>query len=55
MQFEPFRQFVAEMKERATAAARKTGVQFGPFLAMGGLVGLMVGPDLVDVYSHHLL
>ena len=40
---------------RQGLAARKTGVPFGPFLAMGGLVGLMVGPDLVDVYSHHLL
>jgi restriction system protein len=26
MQFEPFRQFVAEMKERSTAATKKTGV-----------------------------
>jgi leader peptidase (prepilin peptidase)/N-methyltransferase len=36
-------------------AARKTGVPFGPFLAFGGLIGLMAGPRLVDVYSHHFL
>jgi leader peptidase (prepilin peptidase)/N-methyltransferase len=35
-------------------AARKTGVPFGPFLAFGGLVGLMVGPELVDLYTNHL-
>ena len=30
MQFEPFRQFVAEMKERNTAAAKKTGALLQP-------------------------
>src|SRR5439155_6840111 len=30
MQFEPFRQFVAEMKERNTAAAKKAGALFQP-------------------------
>ena len=35
-------------------AARKTGVPFGPFLALGGAVGLMLGPELVDWYTRHL-
>jgi leader peptidase (prepilin peptidase)/N-methyltransferase len=30
--------------------ARKTGVPFGPFLALGGLVGLLAGNELVDWY-----
>jgi len=29
---------------------RKTAVPFGPFLALGGLVGLFFGPDIVDWY-----
>jgi len=31
-------------------AGRKTGVPFGPFLALGGLAGLLAGPELIDVY-----
>ena len=34
---------------------RKKGVPFGPFLALGGLVGIFVGPELVDVYVDHFL
>ena len=30
--------------------ARKKGIPFGPFLALGGLVGLFAGPELVDAY-----
>ena len=40
---------------RQGAAARKAGVPFAPFLAIGGLVGLMAGPELVDVYRNHFL
>jgi leader peptidase (prepilin peptidase) / N-methyltransferase len=29
---------------------RKTAVPFGPFLALGGLVGLFFGPEIVDWY-----
>jgi leader peptidase (prepilin peptidase) / N-methyltransferase len=29
---------------------RKTAVPFGPFLALGGLVGFFAGPDIVDWY-----
>lgn len=35
---------------RYGAAARKRGVPFGPFLALGGLVGLLAGPELIQVY-----
>lgn len=31
-------------------AARKAKVPFGPFLALGGLVGLLVGPELLALY-----
>lgn len=31
-------------------AARKVKVPFGPFLALGGLVGLLVGPQLLALY-----
>jgi leader peptidase (prepilin peptidase)/N-methyltransferase len=34
---------------------RKKGVPFGPFLALGGLIGIFVGPELVDVYVDHFL
>jgi leader peptidase (prepilin peptidase)/N-methyltransferase len=31
-------------------AGRKTAVPFGPFLALGGLVAVLVGPELLDAY-----
>lgn len=34
---------------------RKTAVPFGPFLALGALVAVFVGPQLVDVYVNHFL
>ena len=30
---------------------RKKGVPFGPFLALGGLVGLLAGSDLIGLYT----
>jgi leader peptidase (prepilin peptidase)/N-methyltransferase len=33
------------------AAARKQGVPFAPFLALGGIVGLLFGTGLVDWYT----
>ena len=36
---------------REGAGARKKGVPFGPFLALGGLVGLLAGPELIDLYN----
>lgn len=35
---------------RHGAAARKQAIPFGPFLALGGLVGLLAGNQLVDWY-----
>ena len=40
---------------REGAAGRKKAVPFGVFLAIGGIVGLLVGPDLVDVYRTNFL
>lgn len=35
---------------REGAAARKKGIPFGPFLALGGVVGLLAGGELIDWY-----
>jgi leader peptidase (prepilin peptidase) / N-methyltransferase len=40
---------------REGAGARKRGVPFGPFLALGGLLGLLAGPELIDLYSDRFL
>ena len=40
---------------REGASARKKAVPFGLFLALGGLVGVLAGPELVDLYKDHLL
>jgi leader peptidase (prepilin peptidase)/N-methyltransferase len=40
---------------REGAEARKHGVPFAPFLALGGLVGLIAGPELVDLYVDNFL
>jgi leader peptidase (prepilin peptidase) / N-methyltransferase len=37
-------------RQRGAGEGRKTAVPFGPFLALGGLVGLFAGPDIVDWY-----
>jgi len=41
---------LAIMARRGVAAGRKTAVPFGPFLALGGIVGLLAGPPLVQAY-----
>jgi leader peptidase (prepilin peptidase)/N-methyltransferase len=38
------------MIAREGAAARKRGIPFGPFLAFGGVVGLLAGGELIDLY-----
>jgi leader peptidase (prepilin peptidase)/N-methyltransferase len=43
------------MIARHGSGARKMGVPFGPFLALGGLIGLLVGPELVDLYRDNFL
>jgi leader peptidase (prepilin peptidase)/N-methyltransferase len=40
---------------REGSAARKRAVPFAPFLALGGLVGLLAGPELVDLYQTRFL
>jgi leader peptidase (prepilin peptidase)/N-methyltransferase len=40
---------------RDGAGARKRAVPFGPFLALGGLVGLLAGSQLVDWYLNTFL
>ena len=35
---------------REGAAGRKRAIPFGPFLALGGVVGLLLGDQLVDLY-----
>ncbi len=40
---------------RRGVAARKQALPFGPFLALGGLAGLLAGPELVDFYTERFL
>ena len=40
---------------REGAAARKKAVPFGIFLALGGIVAVLVGPDLVELYKDNFL
>jgi leader peptidase (prepilin peptidase)/N-methyltransferase len=40
---------------RHGAAARKRGVPFAPFMAVGGLLGLLAGPELIELYTRHFL
>jgi leader peptidase (prepilin peptidase)/N-methyltransferase len=41
---------IGVMAVRGVAAGRKTAIPFGPFLAVGGLIGLYAGDDIVDWY-----
>lgn len=41
---------VAIIVRRGVAAGRKTAIPFGPFLALGGLVGLFVGQAIINGY-----
>jgi leader peptidase (prepilin peptidase) / N-methyltransferase len=36
-------------------AARKHAVPFGPFLAVGGVVGLLAGSQMIDAYLNHFV
>jgi leader peptidase (prepilin peptidase) / N-methyltransferase len=38
------------MIARRGSAARKQAIPFGPFLALGGMVGLLWGSELIDLY-----
>jgi leader peptidase (prepilin peptidase)/N-methyltransferase len=39
------------MIARDGTAARKRAIPFGPFLAFGGVVGLLLGSELIDLYT----
>lgn len=43
---------VGVLARRGMAAGRKTYIPLGPFLALGGLVGILVGPQIVHWYTH---
>ena len=40
---------------RDGSGARKRGVPFAPFMALGGLVSLLAGSDLIDLYTRTFL
>jgi leader peptidase (prepilin peptidase)/N-methyltransferase len=40
---------------REGAAGRKKAVPFGVFLALGGIVGVLAGPELIDLYETNFL
>jgi leader peptidase (prepilin peptidase)/N-methyltransferase len=46
---------VGIMTRKGAKAGRKTAVPFGPFLALGAVVAVFAGPQLVDVYVNHFL
>ncbi len=39
---------------RHGSRSRKLGVPFAPFMALGGLTALLVGQQLIDLYTRHL-
>jgi leader peptidase (prepilin peptidase)/N-methyltransferase len=41
----------AIIARKGAKEGRKTAVPFGPFLALGAIVGLFVGDQIVDWYS----
>jgi leader peptidase (prepilin peptidase)/N-methyltransferase len=40
---------------RHGAGARKRGLPFAPFMALGGLAALVAGPELIDLYVENFL
>jgi leader peptidase (prepilin peptidase)/N-methyltransferase len=43
------------MMAREGVQARKKAVPFGVFLALGGVVGVLAGPELIDLYEDQFL
>jgi leader peptidase (prepilin peptidase) / N-methyltransferase len=43
---------VVIMSKRGVAQGRRMTIPFGPFLALGGIVGVFAGPALVTAYFH---
>jgi leader peptidase (prepilin peptidase) / N-methyltransferase len=45
----------AVMARQGVASGRKTAVPFAPFLALGGIVALLAGPEIVHWYLHSVV
>jgi leader peptidase (prepilin peptidase)/N-methyltransferase len=43
------------MRRAGIREGRKTAMPFGPYLALGGVAGLLVGPAIVHWYLHTLV
>jgi leader peptidase (prepilin peptidase)/N-methyltransferase len=43
------------MIAREGASARKKAIPFGVFLALGGIVAILAGPELIELYEHNFL
>jgi leader peptidase (prepilin peptidase)/N-methyltransferase len=43
------------MMAREGVQARKKAVPFGVFLALGGIVGVLAGPELIELYEDQFL
>jgi leader peptidase (prepilin peptidase)/N-methyltransferase len=43
------------LAKRGIREGRKTGIPFGPFLALGGIVGILAGPQIVHWYVHSVV
>ena len=41
---------VVVIARMGVAGGRKTAIPFGPFLALGGVVAVLVGTGLIDAY-----
>ena len=41
---------IAIIARKGVADGRRTAVPFGPFLAVGAVIAILVGPALVDAY-----
>jgi leader peptidase (prepilin peptidase) / N-methyltransferase len=46
---------VVVIARKGTHEGRKTAVPFGPFLALGALVAIFVGSQIVDLYINHFV
>jgi leader peptidase (prepilin peptidase)/N-methyltransferase len=46
---------VAIIARKGVRGGRKTAVPFGPFLALGGVVAVFAGSEIVHAYVHHFL
>lgn len=46
---------IGVLAKRGIREGRKTGIPFGPFLALGGIVGILAGPQIVHWYVHSVV